>query len=86
MSKKSILTLLALRALASVASAQTLKTLVHPPPGGANLGFQLTDGTVMFQADRSQDGGKLTPEISGSDRNGRRTKLGSLHAGYVPED
>ncbi len=86
MNKKSTLTLLALLGLASLASAQTLRTLVHPPPGGANLGFQLTDGTVMFQANRSQDWWKLTPDINGSYLNGTWTKLASLQAGYVPDD
>ncbi|MBA3963705.1 MAG: hypothetical protein H0X40_17645 [Chthoniobacterales bacterium] len=86
MIKKSTLTLLALLTLASLSPAQTLQSLVHPPPGGAFLPFQLTDGTVMFQANRSQDWWKLTPDINGSYLNGTWTKLASLQAGYVPDD
>jgi hypothetical protein len=72
-------------ALAATLPAQTLTPLVHPPPGGANLAFQLTDGTVMCQANREQDWWKLTPDITGSYVNGTWTKLASLQAGYVPD-
>jgi hypothetical protein len=65
--------------------AQTLTPLVHTPPGGANLAFQLTDGTVMCQANRQQDWWKLTPDINGSYVNGTWSKLASLQAGYVPD-
>jgi len=86
MTKKLSLALFALLALAGVSSAQTLQTLLHPPPGGAFLPFQLTDGTVMFQANSSQDWWKLTPDITGSYLNGTWTKLASLQPGYVPDD
>jgi len=79
------LTLGALIALAKLSSAQTLTPLVHPPPGGANISFQLTDGTVMCQANREQDWWKLTPDNTGSYINGTWTKLASLQAGYVPD-
>ena len=73
-------------AATTMSPAQTLTPLVHPPPGGANLAFQLTDGTVMCQANREQDWWKLTPDITGSYVNGTWTKLPSLQPGYVPDD
>jgi hypothetical protein len=86
MNKKLSLTLLALLALAGASPGQTLQNLVHQPPGGAFLPFQLTDGSVMFQANRSQDWWKLTPDSFGSYLNGTWSKLASLQAGYVPDD
>ena len=86
MTTKFSLIAAAMLALATVSQAQTLTPLVHAPPGGANLAFQLTDGTVMCQADRDQDWWKLTPDITGSYVNGTWTKLASLQPGYVPED
>jgi len=79
------LTLTTLFGLAGLSPAQTLTPLVHAPPGGANLAFQMTDGTVMCQANREQDWWKLTPDITGSYVNGTWTKLASLQAGYVPD-
>ncbi len=86
MTKKVTLILAALLAAISMSPAQTLTPLVHPPPGGANLAFQLTDGTVMCQANREQDWWKLTPDNTGSYVNGTWTKLPSLQPGYVPDD
>ena len=37
-----------------------LQNLVHQPPGGALLSFQLTDRTILCQANRSLDWWKLT--------------------------
>lgn len=81
-----VVVLVSLLTLTRLSSAQTLTSLVHQPPGGANLAFQLTDGTIMCQANREQDWWKLTPDISGSYINGTWTKLASLQAGYVPDD
>src|SRR5262249_49990741 len=50
-----ILTFASLLTLTELSSAQTLTNLVHQPPGGANLPFQLTDGTILCQANRQQD-------------------------------
>ena len=86
MTKKIFLTLISLLILTTLSFAQTLTPLVHQPPGGANLAFQLTDGTVMCQADRSQDWYKLTPDNTGSYVNGTWTRLASLQPGYVPDD
>jgi Kelch motif len=88
MTKKIILSLTftTLFILARISSAQTLTPLVHQSPGGANLAFQLTDGTVMCQADSSNDWYKLTPDNTGSYINGTWTQLASLQSGYVPDD
>jgi Kelch motif len=80
------LTLTSLFALTRISSAQTLTPLVHQSPGGANLAFQLTDGTVMCQANSSQNWYKLTPDNTGSYVNGTWTQLASLQPGYVPDD
>ena len=88
MTKKLILslTLTSLFTLTRMSSAQTLTPLVHQSPGGANLAFQLTDGTVMCQANSSQDWYKLTPDNTGSYVNGTWTRLASLQPGYAPDD
>jgi hypothetical protein len=86
MIKKIILalTFTGLFALTRLCSAQTLTPLVHQSPGGANLAFQLTDGTVMCQADSSNEWYKLTPDNTGSYVNGTWTQVASLQAGYSP--
>jgi hypothetical protein len=70
----------------SVSLAQTLQTLVHQPPNGANLPFLLTDGTLMFQGNNSATWSKLTPDINGSYLNGTWSQLASLQSGYSPDD
>ena len=77
---------LSLLTVAGLAPAQTLQNLIHQPPGGAYLSFQLTDGTVMCQANNSANWWKLTPDINGSYLNGTWTQLASLQAGYSPDD
>jgi len=66
--------------------AQTLVSLNHSMPGGAQITLQLTDGTVMAQS-ASDDAQwyKLTPDITGSYVNGSWTKMASLPSGYSPE-
>ncbi len=72
--------------LVGVASrAQTVTRLKNQPPDGAQLTFQLTDGTVMAQGYGDSDWWKLTPDITGSYVNGTWTKLPSLPTGYSPE-
>ena len=66
--------------------AQNLKTLATQPPDGAGVGFLLTDGSVVFQGDKSFDWFKLTPDQSGSYAKGTWSQIASLPAGYVPED
>ena len=87
LSRKFPLTLaVLLLAFSAVSMAQTLTTLVHQPPNGIQITFQLTDGTVMAQGNASSDWYKLTPDITGSYVKGTWTKLASLPAGYVPSD
>ena len=86
MPKRIVFAMAILLALtACVSSAQTLKPLVHQPPGGANLGFLLTDGTVLFQGNSSSDWWRLTPDNKGSYLNGTWKQAASLPAGYVPD-
>ena len=75
-----------LLALTSASFGVTLQNLAHQPPNGAYLGFQLTDGTVMFQGNNSATWSKLTPDINGSYLNGTWSQLASLPAGYSPDD
>ncbi|MGH8094915.1 MAG: hypothetical protein ACREIF_15825 [Chthoniobacterales bacterium] len=77
---------LSLLTVASLAQAQTLQNLAHQPPGGAFLSFQLTDGTIMCQANNSANWWKLTPDVNGSYLNGTWSQLASLQSGYSPDD
>ena len=82
--KLSVAVTVILFALTSVPFAQTLQNLVHQPPNGAYLPFQLTDGTVMFQGNNEATWWKLTPDSSGSYLNGTWLQLASLPSGYSP--
>ncbi len=84
LSRISVFTVATLLALSYTSIAQTLKTLVHQPPDGAQLTFQLTDGTVMAQGNGASDWWKLTPDINGSYVNGTWTQLATLPRGYAP--
>jgi hypothetical protein len=68
-----------------LSQAQTLTNLTHQAPDGAQLTFQLTDGTVLAQGYNDSDWWKLTPDINGSYVNGTWTQVASLPAGYSPE-
>src|SRR5579863_2695492 len=63
---------------------QQLQALVNQPPMAAGLGFLLTDGSVLFQGQSNFDWYKLSPDISGSYRNGSWSQIASLPTGYVP--
>ena len=68
-----------------LAQAQQITALTHPAPGGADIAFQLTDGTVLVQQDSNNaQFYKLTPDINGSYVNGTWSKMASLPAGYSP--
>jgi hypothetical protein len=71
--------------LAASSLAQTLQNLSNQPPDGAGIGFLLTDGTVIFQANGESDWAKLTPDKFGSYIHGTWKKIASLPAGYVPD-
>lgn len=84
--RKTLLFLLALLVFATAASfGQSLQRLKNQSPGGAGIGFLLTDGTVLYQSNTLTDWYKLTPDINGSYVNGTWAKQGSLPAGYVPD-
>ncbi len=78
--------LLVLLCVSAASLAQTLKALVHQPPGGIQITFQLTDGTVMAQGNAFAHWYKLTPDNTGSYVKGTWTQVASLPSGYVPED
>ena len=85
MSRKSFFVVVLLLLIGSVlAPAQTLKNLVNQPPGGALIGFLLTDGTVIVQGNACRDWWKLTPDINGSYVKGTWKQMASLPPGYVP--
>src|ERR1700749_435 len=81
---RPIALLLAFVFAADTASAQTLTRLTHQPPDGALITFQMTDGTILAQGNGESDWYKLTPDITGSCRNGTWTKMASLQSGYPP--
>jgi len=66
----------------SAAWGGTLVNLAHPAPNGAQLTFQMTDGTVMAQSFSDAQWYKLTPDNTGSYQNGTWTKMANLPAGY----
>jgi hypothetical protein len=68
-----------------LASAQKVVELKNQLPGGsAWLTYQLTDGTVLAQANDESDWYKLTPDNTGSYVNGTWTQVASLQPGYQP--
>ncbi len=66
------------------ASAQSLQRLKNQPPEGAQLTFQLTDGTVLAQANNGRHFWVLTPDNTGSYVNGTWKEVGRLPSGYSP--
>jgi hypothetical protein len=68
-----------------MSQAQTMTNLAHQAPDGAQLTFQLTDGTVLAQGYNDSDWWKLTPDINGSYVNGTWTQMASLPSGYSPD-
>ncbi|HVU20712.1 MAG TPA: hypothetical protein VHE09_08270 [Rhizomicrobium sp.] len=84
MLRRFVLLLSLVFAAAAPASAQTFTRLTHQPPGGALITFQMTDGTVLAQANSESDWYRLTPDINGSYLNGTWTKMASLPSGYQP--
>lgn len=66
-------------------SAQTVQRLTHQPPDGAGIGFQLTDGTLIFQGNAETDWWKLTPDNTGSYLNGTWSQMASLASNYEPD-
>ena len=83
--KKFLAVAIVLFTVCRVSRAQTVRALVHQPPDGIQITFQLTDGTVLAQGNAASDWWKLTPDNSGSYVNGTWTQVASLPAGYVPD-
>ena len=73
-----------LAALPLSVGAQTLTNLTNQPPTGAYITMQMTDGTVIAQGGNVNDWWKLTPDQTGSYKNGTWTQLATLPAGYSP--
>ena len=74
-----------LLAACTISPAQTLTSLVHSAPDGAQLTFLLTDGRVLAQGYNDSDWWLLTPDNTGSYVNGTWTQAASLPSGYSPE-
>jgi hypothetical protein len=72
--------------IATTPPPQNLTTLANQPPDGSELGFLLTDGTILFQGNSLSDWYKLTPDQTGSYLNGTWSQAASLPAGYAPSD
>ena len=66
------------------AEAQTLTNLAHQPPDGAIITMLMTDGTVIAQGGGETDWWKLTPDNTGSYKNGTWKQIASLPSGYSP--
>src|SRR5215475_13833642 len=72
-------------ALPCLAGAQTLVSLTHPAPEGADITLQMTDGTVLGHSESNQSNWyKLIPDNTGSYVNGTWVKLAALPSGYSP--
>jgi hypothetical protein len=69
----------------AAAQAQTVQSLKHQPPGGAGIGFVLTDGRVLYQGNDSAKWYTLTPDSNGQYINGTWAEVGSLPSGYSPD-
>jgi hypothetical protein len=83
--KKLFLTaILFVFAISNVSRAQKLQNLVHQPPNGAGIGFQLTDGSAIFQGNSQSDWWRLTPDKKGSYINGTWSRAADLPSGYSP--
>ena len=73
-----------LAALPFYAEAQSLTNLAHQAPDGAIITMQMTDGTVVAQGYNETDFWKLTPDNTGSYKNGTWSQIASLPSGYSP--
>jgi len=85
LSRLLVVSALVLLAVAGSSLAQTVQALKNQPPNGAQLTFQLTDGTVLAQGYNDSDWWKLTPDINGSYLDGTWSQVASLPSGYSPD-
>jgi hypothetical protein len=58
--------------------------ITSQPPVGMDLGFLMTDGTVLTQSYSGDTWYLYTPDSSGNYGNGTWSQVGSLQAGYAP--
>jgi len=82
--RKLGIALAALLAWSNFANSQTWTPLNHPPTFSPSTELLLTDGNVLVQASESGDWWILTPDSSGSYRNGTWSKAGTMPSGYGP--
>jgi hypothetical protein len=82
---KSFAVAAALAVLPGLAFADSITQLKNQPPGGAQLTFLLTDGTVLAQANSDPNFWVLSPDKTGSYVNGTWKQVGSLQSGYSPD-
>jgi hypothetical protein len=72
-------------AMPSIGQAQTMTNLLHAAPEGADITFQMTDGTIMAQSNNNGTHWfKLTPDINGSYQKGSWSRMADLPNGYQP--
>jgi len=58
--------------------------IAHQPPVGMQLGFLMTDGTVVTQSYSSNTWYRYTPDANGDYANGTWTQIATLPSGYAP--
>src|SRR6266853_6120534 len=68
----------------TLAGAQSWAPLNNQPGFGVGTALLLTDGTVIAQQNGTGNWWRLTPDLSGSYRNGTWSQLASMPAGYAP--
>src|SRR6266853_2599015 len=68
----------------TLAGAQSWAPLNNQPGFGVGTALLLTDGTVIAQQNGTGNWWRLTPDLSGSYRNGTWSQLASMPSGYAP--
>jgi hypothetical protein len=58
--------------------------LAHQPPVGMQMGFLMTDGTVLTQSYSSNTWYRYTPDATGGYSDGTWAQVATLPAGYAP--
>ena len=85
MFRKSLLAATLLAGTSLGALAGTVTPLTNGVPvDGVVFGFQLTDGSILFQGGNLQDFYRFRPDSKGSYANGTYSLAASLPADYVP--
>lgn len=71
-------------AVTTPASVPTWQPLLNPAPFSAGVSLLLTDGTLMVQDFGTSNWWRLTPDQTGSYRNGTWSQRAAMPAGYAP--